>query len=134
MPRDIEAFFIRYRDAFNALDGEAVARLYAEPSGIAQDAVYTHWPSRQAVAENMQRMCALYRQKGFVRADFQPQRFIDQGEHHAFADLHWTIGMDAGQAPWQFRTSYNLVRTSEGWRVLLCTAYSEPALLNAARS
>jgi hypothetical protein len=32
MPLEIRQFFERYRDAFNALDGEAVATLYAVPS------------------------------------------------------------------------------------------------------
>jgi len=128
MPREIQAFFERYRDAFNALDGEAVAGLYAEPSGIAQDGAYTHWPDRRPVAENMKALCQLYRDKGFVRAAFQPQQFINQGEKFAVADLLWSIDWTAGQESWQFKTTYNLVRTPQGWKVLLCTAYSEAAL------
>ena len=79
MPQEIRAFFERYREAFNALDGEAVAALYAEPSGIAQDAVYTHWSNRQAVSENMRALCQLYAGQGFVAAEFEPSRFIEQG-------------------------------------------------------
>lgn len=131
MPSEIRAFFEKYRDAFNALNGNAVASLYAEPSGIAQDAVYTHWASRRDVAENMNALCRLYESKGFVRADFEPGQFIQQGESHAVADVQWRIDWSGDQAPWHFRTSYNLLRTAEGWRVLLCTAYTE-ALFKAA--
>ena len=53
MQAEIRAFFEQYRDAFNALDGAAVAAFYAEPSGIAQDGVYTYWPDRQPVVANM---------------------------------------------------------------------------------
>ena len=80
MPHEIIAFFERYRDAFNALDGKAVAELYADKSGIAQDAAYTHWPSRQPVTDNMAALCKIYRDNGFVRADFEPGQFIDQGK------------------------------------------------------
>ncbi len=132
MPSEIRAFFEAYRDAFNALDGKAVARLFAEPSGIAQDGKYTHWATEQAVAENMVKLCELYEGKGFVRAEFSPGQFINQGENHAVADLRWRIEWNAGQEPWQFQTTYNLVHTREGWRVLLCTAYTESALFNAA--
>jgi ketosteroid isomerase-like protein len=132
MPREINEFFERYRDAFNALDGNAVAEFYAEPSGIAQNAVYTHWPARQAVVENMTTLCKLYRDKGFVRADFEPHQFIDQGASYAIADVQWRIVWDSGQDPWRFRTTYNLVRTATGWKVMLCTAYSEPALFSVA--
>ena len=134
MPHEIRAFFETYRDAFNAMDGDAVAEFYAEPSGIAQNAVYTYWPSRQPVAENMTALCKLYQDKGFVRADFEAGQFIDQGASHAVADVLWRIDWDNGQEPWRFKTTYNLVRTAQGWQVLLCTAYSEAALHNAART
>jgi len=132
MPREIQAFFESYRDAFNALDGRAVADLYAEPSGIAQDGTYTHWPDGRPISENMKALCESYRDKGFVRATFQPQHFIEQGEKFAVVDLLWRIDWGAGQDPWQFKTTYNLVRTPQGWKVLLCTAYSEAALFKAA--
>ncbi len=131
MPSDIRAFFESYRDAFNALDGQAVAALYAEPSGIAQDAIYTHWNSRESVTQNMVALCKLYREKGFIQAEFEPGQFIEQGTHHAVADIHWRIDWSKGQEPWRFNTTYNLQRTAQGWRVLLCTAYSESTLFKA---
>ena len=132
MPSEIRVFFERYRDAFNALDGRAVASLYAEPSGIAQDGSYTHWPVRQAVAENMTALCELYKARGFVRAEFEPRQFIDQGADFAVAGVGWRIERSAGHEPWHFNTTYNLMRTAEGWKVLLCTAYSEAALVRGA--
>lgn len=128
LPHEIHAFFEAYRDAFNALDGDAVAALYAEPSGIAQDGIYTHWPDPASTTQNMVALCALYRDKGYVHADFTPGVFIDQGPSHAVVDVTWRITWSAGQAPWCFRTTYNLMRTDQGWRVVLCTAYSEAVL------
>ena len=49
-------------------------------------------------------------------------------ENYAVADLSWKINWSSGAAPWQFNTTYNLVRAKECWRVLLCTAYSEAQL------
>ena len=132
MPREIRDFFESYRDAFNALDGTAVAELYAEPSGIAQDGAYTHWGQRLAVAENMQALCRLYEERGFVHAEFEPHQFIDQGAQHATVDVGWRIDWNRGREPWNFRTTYNLVRTAQGWKVLLCTAYSESSLHRSA--
>ena len=131
MQAEIRAFFEQYRDAFNALDGAAVAAFYAEPSGIAQDGVYTHWPDRQPVVANMMALCKLYRDKGFIRADFAPSYCFEQGEQYAVADVQWCITWREDQAPWNFNTTYNLVRTAIGWKVLLCTAYSEAALHKA---
>jgi hypothetical protein len=131
VPDDIVAFFNVYRNAFNSLQGAAIAQLYAEPSGIAQDGSYVHWPTHEPAIENMNALCRLYEDKGFVRADFKVCSLIDQGEKHAIADLQWRIIWNANQIPWNFQTSYNLVRTTTGWRILLCTAYSEPSLGNA---
>jgi Domain of unknown function (DUF4440) len=131
MPNDIHQFLQRYRDAFNALDGAAVARLYAIPSGIAQDRQYTHWSSFEPIRSNMEALCEQYRQRGYVRADFEPGAFVPQGDDHAVVDLKWTIEWSTGADPWKFGTTYNLVRTDTGWRVLLCTAYSEARLHRA---
>jgi hypothetical protein len=132
MPREIRAFLESYRDAFNALDGGAVAQLYAEPSGIAQDSGYTHWPSRHPIAENMMALCEIYKDKGFLRADFEPSHFIDQGAGHAVVEVLWRIEWSSGREPWRFKTTYNLIHGNQGWQVLLCTAYAEAELQKAA--
>lgn len=128
MPREIRTFFEAYRNAFDALDGEAVARLYAVPSGIASDTGYEHWLAFEPIRDNMVALCQLYKANGYLNAQFEPEGFIEQGEHYAIADVRWQIERSNGQPPWQFNTTYNLIRTGEGWRVLLCTAYNEERL------
>ena len=127
MPAEIRVFFESYRAAFNALDGEAVARLYAVPSGIADDTGYEHWPTYEPIRKNMVALCELYRENGYVCAEFEPVAFIGQGEHFGVADLAWKIQWRTKE-PSRFNTTYNVMRTGEGWRVLLCTAYSEQRL------
>lgn len=128
MTAEIREFFEQYCVAFNRLDGEAVARLYAVPSGIASDKGYTHWASHEDVRGNLVALCDLYRANGFSSARFEESFFRAQGESFAVADLAWQIDRTDGQAPWRFNTTYNLIRTPEGWRVLLCTAYDEKRL------
>ncbi|MFN7211990.1 MAG: hypothetical protein ACK5US_03495 [Lysobacteraceae bacterium] len=128
MTADLRQFFDTYRDAFNRLDGEAVARLYAIPSGIASDTGYEHWTAFDPIRDNMVALCRLYRDHGFVQARFEPGTFIAQGVQYAVADLHWHIARAGDSPPWVFSTTYNLIRTVDGWRVLLCTAYSEERL------
>ena len=128
MPAEIRAFFERYREAFDQFDGEAVARLHAVPSGIASDSGYTHWPTFEAIRANMVALCALYRENGYASAAFEPVAFLAQGENYAVADISWNIERSGQREPWRFNTTYNLMRTAKGWRVLLCTAYSEKRL------
>ena len=128
MPAEIRAFFEHYREAFNRLDGEAVAHLFAVPSGIASDGGYTHWSSFEPIRANMVALCALYRANGYASAAFEPVVFLAQGENYAVADIYWCIERSGEREPWRFNTTYNLMRTAAGWRVLLCTAYSEKRL------
>jgi ketosteroid isomerase-like protein len=128
MPRDVVEFFEQYRDAFDRLDGEAIADLYCVPSAIFSDRGLTIWESRDPIAENMAALCELYRANGYKHARFEPQHFIEQGSDFAVADVAWTIEREAAAKAWQFRTTYNLRRTSGGWRVVLCTAYEEKRL------
>ena len=125
IPQDVAAFFERYRDSFNALDGAAIADLYAEPSAMAQGGTLTHWPTRALVRDNMVALCSIYRNKEYGHADFELTSFIAQGSQYAIADLRWRISWLDAAEPWAFRTTYNLVRTDSGWKVLLCTAYEE---------
>ena len=128
MPRDVVEFFEQYRDAFDRLDGEAIADLYSVPSAIVSDRGLTTWKSREPIAENMAALCALYRDNGYKHARFEPHHFINQGANFAVADIAWTIEREAGAEPWHFHTTYNLCRTPKGWRVVLCTAYEEKRL------
>ena len=128
MLRDVTDFFEQYRDAFNSLDGDAIANLFCVPSGIVSDSGLTAWQSRESIAENMIALCALYRANGYKQAHFQASHLISQGADFAVADVAWTIEREAGAEPWHFHTTYNLRRMAEGWRVVLCTAYEEKRL------
>lgn len=128
MEAEIRAFFEHYREAFDRLDGEAVARLYAVPSGIASDSGYTHWPTFEPIRANMIALCELYRENGYVSARFEPVTVHAQGDNYVIADVCWHIERSGEREPWRFNTTYNLMRTAQGWRVLLCTAYSEKKL------
>lgn len=122
---EIHAFFERYRDAFNALDGEAVAKLFVVPSGIGSETGYTHWPSFEAIRENMVGLCRRYREQGYRRATFVPMAVERPGERSVVVELRWRIERHDGESPWVFNTRYDLTRTLAGWRVRLVTLYDE---------
>ena len=95
MPAEIRAFFEQYRDAIDRLDGEAIACLYAVPSGIASEGGYTHWPAFEPIRDNMVALCKVYRDNGFASASSEPVTFLAQVEHFALADLSWNIERSA---------------------------------------
>jgi Domain of unknown function (DUF4440) len=128
LPAELRLFFQRYAAAFNALDGGAVAQLYAEPSAIAQGGKVTVWATRSAVAENMVELCTLYRKRQYKAAHWELGSYLAQGGSYAIVDLRWSIHWQDPAEPWKFSTTYNLAREPEGWSIILCTAYEEDSL------
>ena len=136
---ETQAFFESYRDAFNRLDGNAVADLWHHSSGITDSAGHvspqsdgtagqarlTWWPDDAAMRANHLALCELYRQNGYASADFVIEDCVPLGPAHAFAHLHWTLRRADGSLLQQFHTGYQLMRTAQGPRVLLVVAHQE---------
>ena len=147
-PTHLHTFFNHYRDAFNRLDGDAVADLWHSPSGITDTAApeagesrpanatgpstleggtarLTWWPQDAAMRANMHALCDVYRAAGFANAQFEWIGCVPMGANHAFVHLRWTLHRADGTLLQQFSTGYQLLRTVPGWRVILAVAYSE---------
>lgn len=132
MSRDeVEIFFESYRDAFNRLDGDAVASLWHSSSGITHlnrgghAAEVTWWGSDAPMRDNMKKLCDLYRGNDYSHANFRIESFRSLGAHHAFVDMHWDLYRTNGAALQSFSTGYNLMRANDGIRVLMATQYEE---------
>jgi hypothetical protein len=126
---ETRAFFEAYREAFNRLDGDAVADLWHEASGIADGGAeggrLTWWPEDSPMRANHRALCDVYRNADYACADFEIEQHVPMGPAHAFALLHWTLHKADGSTLQRFHTGYQLIRTAAGPRVLLATAYQE---------
>ncbi len=127
--REVTGFFETYRDAFNRLDGDAVADLWHGASGIAdsRDGVgrLTWWPDDAPMRANHRALCEVYRGADYGRADFEIVHHEPMGANHAFVHLQWTLQRRDGSPLQTFGTGYQLMRTGAGVRVLLAVAHQE---------
>jgi hypothetical protein len=132
---EAQAFFERYRDAFNAGNGDAVAELWNVPASISDGrdgiARVTCWTDAAPLRANMQALCAVYRDAGPHRWTFELQEHQPLGDLHAFSRVVWTMSRPDGELLQRFATGYQLGRAAAGWRVLFCTAFAED--LNEAK-
>lgn len=124
MTPDLRRFLEGYGDAFNRLDPVAVARHYAVPSVMATNEACAVWSDDEQILRNMEALCAHYRAQGFETATFVPDAVIDQRPRHAVVNLRWTVCYRGAESR-SFHTTYNLRRETDGWRILVCTAYEE---------
>jgi hypothetical protein len=128
---ETQAFFATYCDAFNRLDGDAVADLWHSSSGITDcegpggPARLSWWPDDAPMRANHRALCELYREAGYGQAEFTIEQHLPMGPAHAFAHLHWTLRRPDGSTLQQFYTGYQLIRTARGPRVLLAVAHQE---------
>jgi hypothetical protein len=136
MKRDeVLDFFDRYRAAFDTLDGDAVADLWHVPcaiAGVHASAAHgqtTWWHEDAPMRDNMRALCAVYRNSGYARASFELRSLTPMGPHHAFADVAWVLHRSddhpAGALLQAFRTGYQLIRSAQGLRVMMCVAHDE---------
>lgn len=123
---EVEAtrFIGRYAQAFDALDGHAVAALYAQPAGILDRNGYTHWSTPDQIAANMVALCAHYRSNGYLRNGFELRACLAQGRMALFADVIWTLHWQ-DRAATTFGTGYLLRLQDNEWRIQICSAYEE---------
>lgn len=122
---EVVGFFQAYRDAFNSLNGDAVAELWHVPSGITDRRSTVWWTDDAPMRANHHALCDIYRGLNYGRADPRITAFHPLGEDHAFADVRWTLRRQDGSILQQFGTGYHLIRGPQGPQVLLCTAYEE---------
>ena len=122
---EVVGFFKAYQDAFNALDGDAVAELWHVPSGITDKQSTVWWADDAPMRANHHALCKIYRGLNYGRADHQIRAFHPLGGDHAFADVRWTLQRQDGSVLQQFGTGYHLIRGPRGPQILLCTAYEE---------
>ncbi len=132
---EIEVFFNAYRDAFNRLDGDAVADLWHLPCGITDGREVTWWSDDAPMRANHRALCAVYAAADYARADFKILHSHAMGADDAFVHIDWALQRHDGTLLQRFGTGYNLRRTPAGPKVLLATAFEEDlgAMKNGAR-
>ncbi len=129
--QETQSFFDDYREAFNRLDGHAVADMWHCSSGIAdshtqnQCGRLTWWPADAPMRANHVALCDLYRRSGYAQANFEIKQHVPMGPNHAYALLSWQLFRKDGSLLQAFHTGYNLMRTQDGPKVLLAVAYQE---------
>ena len=120
-------FFAGYRDAFDRLDPDAIARHYHVPSMLIDGDACLIWTTEGQVLANMRALTAYYRADGFDHATFEVRDVLRLERDSVIVDISWVIDRTGDPAQRQFGTAYNLKRNEHGWRIAVCTAYQERA-------
>lgn len=118
---DLGTFFGRYAERYMASDVAAISEVYEAPLLALRDGEAIHLPDRRAVREHLAGLMSAYAQSGADRADIAALDITDLGTSSAFATVHWHVRDTGGGMIKDFRTTYHLLRTDGGWRILSYT-------------
>ena len=114
-------YFTRYASAFDAFDGEAVARFYHVPCTMIRAGHVDVLATASAVRANMEALLRHHRAQGYERASFDGVRAVVLDRELALVTVPWTIHLRASALT--FRNTYELVRLAGDWRIVVSTTH-----------
>ena len=121
MVNELGTFFARYAERYMASDVDAISAVYEAPLLAVRDGKTIHLADRDEVNAHFAELMAAYVASGAARADIESLYVVELGASGAVVTVHWHVRDDAGGLVKDFRTTYQLLRASNGWRILTYT-------------
>jgi hypothetical protein len=122
MPADLEQFFDTYNRLYSAGDIKGVVSLCHCPFVAIRRGEAIHMPDRGAIWTHFAAAIDAYRRAADVHNWASHEIDTRQlGEHSVFATVHWNALDADGNVVRDTWTSYQLLTTPDGWRMLSYT-------------
>ena len=121
MAATVPAFMDEYIGRYSDRDVEGVASMCLWPFLAVREGVPIHLSDRDAVLEHFAAMIDGYRGGGVATWKRVEIDTRELGEHAVFTTVRWNALDTGGQVLRDTRTTYHLLATSEGWRLLSYT-------------
>lgn len=121
MAATVPAFMDEYIRRYSDRDVEGVASMCLWPFLAVREGVPIHLSDRDAVLEHFAAMIDAYRGGGVATWKRVEIDTRELGEHAVFTTVRWNALDTGGQVLRDTRTTYHLLATSEGWRLLSYT-------------
>ena len=121
MTEAIESLINEYARRYSAREVEGVIELCLWPFVAIREATAIHLADRDAVCDHFAAMIAAYRDAGY--ASFAPVAIDTHqlGDRAAFTTVRWHALDADGNLARDTQTTYHLLSTPDGWRILSYT-------------
>jgi hypothetical protein len=121
MTATVDSFMHEYIRRYCARDLDGLAEICLWPFLAIREGVAIHLPDESAVRDHFAAMVDAYRDLGYTR--FAPVEIDTRelGEHAAFTTVRWHALDADGEVRRDTRTTYHLLATAGGWRLLSYT-------------
>jgi hypothetical protein len=121
MAAAVESLIHEYARRYSARDVDGVTGLCLWPFVAIREGATIHLADRETVRDHFTAMIDAYRDAGY--AGFAPVTIDTRrlGERAAFATVRWHALDGEGQVARDTQTTYHLLATPDGWRILSYT-------------
>jgi ketosteroid isomerase-like protein len=117
----VEAVIDEYIRRYSERDVEGVTELCPAPFLAIREGIPIHMPDRDTVRDHFTAMIDAYRGTGVATWRRIEIDVHELGEHAVFATVRWNALDSEGNVLRDTRTTYHLLSTPEGWRLLSYT-------------
>jgi hypothetical protein len=121
VPDTVDAFIEEYIRRYSARDVEGVTEFCHAPFLAIREGVPIHMADRDAVRGHFGAMIDAYREGGVATWRRIESDTRELGEHSVFTTVRWNALDGDGNVLRDTRTTYHLLATSDGWRLLSYT-------------
>jgi hypothetical protein len=121
MTAGVGTYMDEYIRRYSERDVEGVTELCLWPFMVIREGVPIHLPDREAVRDHFAAMIDAYRGSGAATWKRIEIDVRELGEHAAFATMRWNALDSEENVLRDTRTTYHLLSTSDGWRLLSYT-------------
>lgn len=123
---DVNSFFERYGQAFEAYDADAIAACFLTPCLFVRDGTTETSTTPDEVAASVRALLDLHRAWDVQTATPAEVTVLEEGGHHAIARVEWTLGRTNSRVAWAFATTYTLVAGADDWRIASAITHDAP--------
>lgn len=115
----MEDFFQEYRGAINALDINKIARFFHVPGMICNNNNVYLLTSQEVLLKSLGDLIAKQKTLEPHHSDFVIMTTVDVDSERILASLEWTISDSKDMPIRKFRSTYNLIKSDDQWKIVL---------------
>jgi hypothetical protein len=120
--QEVLEFFQRYQREFDQQNWPAFAALFHEPAfSVRGDGSVMLIPTYADGERLYAAVAQAWRGEGYAKFEMQDFEVLHMGRDSRLVSFDWRMLREDGQLIRRWRQSYQLIRTPQGWRVVMST-------------
>ena len=126
MVNSFAEYFVDYAKCYDDFDHARLAQFYFAPTLMVKNGSVVTLATSSDVLTHLQTLIASYREHGYRKGNLVGLDVQAMGHWGALVTVHWIIDHVNGSILRDFKTSYNLFKLNDAWKILVTTNHDDP--------